>query len=253
MSIKPSPNVLRLGSVAATLAFSVQAGLAQTAPTTPGANAAKVSSPTDASNPDMAPITVKAERAPGLTPGNVSSTTKGGTRLLEAPQSITVLTRELLDSRQDKSLVEALGGVAGVVAGERGRRGFDDFGIRGQAFGQEKFIDGLNTVRSGYVPAEEIFGAERIEVLKGPASLLFGNVRPGGLVNIVSKRPLYQPATKITAMAGSYESYRVEMDTSNFFDADRRFGYRLVGVRGDTEGVVNDRPQKGDGLLALAG
>ena len=239
MSIKPSPNVLRLGSVAATLAFSVQAGLAQTAPATPGANAAKVSSPTDANNPDMAPITVKAERTPGLTPGKVVSTTKGDTRLLEAPQSITVLTRELLDSRQDKSLVEALGGVAGVVAGERGRRGFDDFGIRGQAFGQEKFIDGLNTVRSGYVPAEEIFGAERIEVLKGPASLLFGNVRPGGLVNIVSKRPKREAFTEVAATVGNLGYKEATLDLGRPLSQDGRTAWRLAALTNDSDDLTD--------------
>ena len=139
--------------------------------------------------PTLPDVNIKASAEGGITPGKITVTTKGEANPLTTPQSITVVTRELMESRQDKTLVDAVSGVAGVVAGERGNRGFDDIAIRGQTYGQEKYIDGLSTVRQGYVPAEEIFGAERIEVLKGPASLLYGNVRPGGMVNVVSKRP----------------------------------------------------------------
>lgn len=180
-------------------------------------------------------IKVEASTEPGVTPGKITSTTKGDARPLETPQSITVLTRELLDSRQDKSLVEALASVAGVVAGERGRRGFDDFGIRGQVFGQEKYIDGLNTVRSGYVPAEEIFGAERIEVLKGPASVLFGSVRPGGLVNIVSKRPTQQAFSAIGVTVGNYDFKEGTIDMGHPLSEDGRAAFRVNGVINDSE------------------
>src|SRR5207245_1484033 len=57
--------------------------------------------------------------------------------------------------------------------------------------------------------------------------------------------------TRITAMGGTYDSYRVELDASNFFDHAHRFGYRLVGVYAYTDGVVRDRPEKGNGLRAI--
>lgn len=172
-----------------------------------------------------------------VTPGKIVSTTKGEARPLETPQSITVLTRELLESRQDKTLVEALQNVAGVVAGERGRRGFDDFGIRGQVFGQEKFVDGLNTVRSGYIPSEEVFGAERIEILKGPASLLFGNVRPGGLVNVVSKRPKREAFGEVGFTVGSYGLREGTVDIGRPLSETGRAAFRINAVanRSDDE------------------
>lgn len=116
------------------------------------------------------------------------SSTKSDLPLAETPQSVTVLTRAQLDSRQVQNLNEALQGVAGVVGGNYGRRGWDDFVIRGQRASESVYVDGLKLEQGNWV-AQESFGVERIEVLKGPASVTFGLVQPGGMVNMVSKRP----------------------------------------------------------------
>ena len=165
--LRMTPVALALGVV---WGLAPLAAIAQQAPSTTAAPTAPVQA--EPVLPAQIPphqeaklptVTVRGSVAPGVTPGTITSTTKGEARALETPQSITVLTRERLDQTQVKTLVEALGSVAGVVAGDRGNRGFDDFGIRGVDVGsnQEKYVDGLNTMRSGYVPAEEIFGAER--------------------------------------------------------------------------------------------
>ncbi len=184
-------------------------------------------------------IKVQGSTEGAVTPGKITSTTKGETKLLTAPQSISVVTRELMDSRQDKTLIDAVRGVAGVVAGERGNRGFDDIGIRGQAFGQEKYIDGLNTMRQGYVPAEEIFGAERIEVLKGPASLLYGNVRPGGMVNVVSKQPKAQAFGELGASIGNYGFKQLTADLGRPISEDGRSAFRLVALGNDSDDATD--------------
>jgi iron complex outermembrane receptor protein len=188
---------------------------------------------------ELPPVTVEAEQDSGVTPGKITSTTKGDADPLTTPQSISVVTRELMDSRQDKSLVEAVSGVAGVVAGERGNRGFDDIGIRGQVFGQEKYIDGLSTMRQGYVPAEEIFGAERIEVLKGPASLLYGKVRPGGMVNVVSKRPKREAFGDLGLTAGSYGFKQFTADLGRPLSADGRSAFRVAALTNDSDDVID--------------
>ncbi len=187
--------------------------------------------------------TVKVEGSvvPGVTPGTVISTTKGGSRLLEYPQSITVLTRERLDQTQVKTLVEALSGVAGVVSGERGNRGFDDFGIRGAEVGgnQEKYLDGLDTMRSGYLPAEEIFGAERIEVLKGSASVLFGRVRPGGLINLVSKRPKAEAFGALGVSAGNLGFKEVTADLGRPLWTGSRSAFRVASLLSDSDDATD--------------
>ncbi|MFG6447504.1 TonB-dependent siderophore receptor [Roseateles sp. BYS180W] len=178
---------------------------------------------------------LKARAAQDDSAGRATTTTKGETRLLELPQSISVVTRERIDQTQAKSLAEALSGVAGVVAGERGRRGFDDIGIRGQIFGQEKFVDGLMTMRPGYMPAEELFGAERVEVLKGPASLLFGSVRPGGMVNVVSKRPQREAFTRLALNAGSHGFKEATLDVGRSFAQQQRHAWRVAALVNDSD------------------
>lgn len=226
-SVHPTLTLLATAAIVA-----CQAAHAQTT-TSPQAPAA-ASAPADGAT-ELPAVKVKAAADKGVTPGKITSTTKGEAQPLTTPQSISVVTRELMDSRQDKTLVEAVRGVAGVVAGERGNRGFDDIGIRGMVFGQEKYIDGLTTMRQGYVPAEEIFGAERIEVLKGPASLLYGLVRPGGLVNIVSKRPRREAFGELGLTLGNYGYKQVTADLGRPLSADGRSAFRVAALVNDSD------------------
>ncbi|GGY56085.1 TonB-dependent siderophore receptor [Pseudoduganella albidiflava] len=134
------------------------------------------------------------------------STTRSDKSLHETPQSITVLTRELLDARQATTLDEAIETVAGVASSTLGRRGWDDFIIRGQSAADTMYLDGLRIGQANWI-AQEVFGAERIEVVKGPASVYFGQVTPGGTVNIVSKRPRAEAFTQLGITVGS-DGYR---------------------------------------------
>ncbi len=231
------PQTIRPTLIAAALALLAHGAQAQTASSN-ATSQAPANQQAD-STPQLPSVGVKAKAGNGVTPGKITATTKGESNPLTTPQSITVITRELMESRQDKTLVDAVSGVAGVVAGERGNRGFDDIGIRGQVFGQEKYVDGLNTVRQGYVPAEEIFGAERIEILKGPASLLYGNVRPGGMVNVVSKRPKAEAFSELGATVGSYGYRQLTADLSRPLSDDARSAFRVVALTNDSDDVVD--------------
>ncbi len=226
MSIINPQSPLRPTLLAAALALACPSAFAQSTPAT------------DNKLPE---IKVKASAVPVVTPGTITSTTKGEARPLETPQSITVLTRERLDQTQVKTLVEALGSVAGVVAGERGNRGFDDFGLRGVDVGgnQEKYVDGLNTMRSGYAPAEEIFAAERIEVLKGSASLLFGQVRPGGLVNIVSKRPKPEAFGELGMTVGNLGMKQITVDMGRPLSTDGHSAFRIAALLNDSKDATD--------------
>ena len=227
--------------LAAALALVCNGSFAQSTSIAAETGADKASGQAAEKTTQLPEVKVKAAAAPGVTPGKITSTTKGDTRALETPQSITVLTREKLDQTQVKSLVEALGSVAGVVAGERGNRGFDDFGIRGVDVGgnQEKYLDGLNTMRSGYVPAEEVFGAERIEVLKGGASLLFGQVRPGGLINIVSKRPRREAFGELAVTVGNLGLKQLTVDLGRPLSADGRSAFRVAALANESDDATD--------------
>lgn len=130
-------------------------------------------------------------------------TTKSDKPLFETPQSISVVTRELMDARQVTTLDEAIETVAGVTSSSLGRRGWDDFLIRGQSASDTMYLDGLRIGQGNWV-AQEIFGAERLELIKGPASIYFGQVTPGGTVNIVSKRPQSEAFNRAGFSVGTY-------------------------------------------------
>ncbi|MES2027297.1 MAG: TonB-dependent siderophore receptor [Pseudomonadota bacterium] len=158
--------------------------------------------PSEAEHSVLPQIQVVGSNQDGFSTQTVS-TTKSDKPLFETPQSISVVTRELMDARQATTLDEAIETVAGVTSSILGRRGWDDFMIRGQNAADTMYLDGLRIGQSNWV-AQEIYGAERIEVIKGPASIYFGQVTPGGTVNVISKRPRAEAFNQVGFTVGSY-------------------------------------------------
>jgi iron complex outermembrane recepter protein len=120
--------------------------------------------------------------------------------LMETPQAITVVNRELLDSQNAVKLDDALKNVAGVIAGGY-YDGWDYYRIRGFDASFNTYIDGL---RGGNGVMEETWGLESVEVLKGPSSALYGQSVLGGLVNIVTRKPVPANFAHLQLTAGSY-------------------------------------------------
>lgn len=147
----------------------------------------------------------------GFATRRAAGVSKSSTPVAETSQSISIVTRDLMDSQQTQTLNDALQNVAGVVTNTFGRRGWDDFIIRGQRASESIFVDGLLVEANNRV-AQEMYGAERVEVLKGPASILFGSVQPGGLVNIVSKRPRAERFGELGFTVGNHGLRQVAAD-----------------------------------------
>ncbi|MCF5722757.1 TonB-dependent siderophore receptor, partial [Pseudomonas syringae] len=162
----------------------------------------------------------------GSTPVQV---TKSNVPLAETAQTITVVPRAVLDSQQALSLTDALQNVPGVTAGTYGRRGWDDLIIRGQVASDSLFVDGLRTSSSNRV-AQQLFGAEQVEVLKGPASLLYGLVMPGGVVNMVTKRPKADPFANIDFTYGSNDLRQGTFDVGTPLSENGKAAIRLNGL-----------------------
>lgn len=179
---------------------------------------------------ELPSVTVIAAADPatdvGFATRRPAGVTKSGESAADAAQSITVITRDLLDSQQARSLGDALQNAAGVVTNAYGRRGWDDFMIRGQRASESVFVDSL-LVDSRNRIAQEMFGAERVEVLKGPASVLFGAVQPGGLVNIVSKRPRPELFGELGLTVGNYGFRQVTADVGTPLAQDSKAAFRL--------------------------
>lgn len=158
------------------------------------------------------------------------------TPLFETAQAISVLTSQQLEQKQAKTLAEALDGVAGVSAGQYGRRGWDDFIIRGQISSAQTYIDGLRIQTSNNVlRSEDISGLKSIEVVKGPTSVGFGLSLPGGLVNLTTKRPQAETAYKGTLSYGSYGLKEGTFDLNYAPNQTEKGAFRLVGRISDQD------------------
>lgn len=149
-------------------------------------------------------VTASADDAYVATQAN--SVLKSDKPLFETAQSVSVITREQLDQKQATTLTEALNGVAGVSAGQYGRRGWDDMTIRGQLTSSQVLVDGMRTATStNFLNSMDISGLESVQVVKGPASVGFGQMQPGGVINLATKRPKAENFNHVNLSYGSYD------------------------------------------------
>lgn len=180
------------------------------------------------------------ERARGHVDGylaNLSATaTKTDTPILETPQSISVVTRDQITAQGAQSINEALRYTPGVSLVDFGANAFFD-SVRLRGFEAPRFLDGLrlpNDSTTFAVPRIEPYGLERLEVLKGPSSGLYGQSNPGGLINMVSKRPTESPHYDVVGTFGSFERFQGAFDVGGPVDKNGEFLYRLVGLGRDS-------------------
>lgn len=167
-------------------------------------------------------VEVTATQSALYAPPLDSNIGKGGVPLAENPQNITIVNRNQLDDLGVSRLEDALRGVAGVQTGGY-YSGWDYFRIRGFDADFNTYIDGL---RGSNGMAEEIFGLEQVEVVKGPAAL-YGSGPIGGLVNLVSKSPTDTAFTQIGATVGSYDYYEGTVDFNQPLNAGKTVLFRL--------------------------
>ena len=173
-------------------------------------------------------VTVKSSRAAESDYGtdSASSATKTDTPLLQTPQSIQVVTRELIEDQASLKLEDVLRNVAGVMPG--GYYGtYDFFRIRGFDAAGYTYLDGLSVSKNSIMINRELYGLEQVEVVKGPASTLYGAGSAGGLVNMVSKRPQRDNFVQPEFTAGSWHYYQPALDANAVLNADRTLYGRL--------------------------
>jgi iron complex outermembrane receptor protein len=176
----------------------------------------------------------------GLREKGTGAATKTDTPLMEAPQSITVIDSEELARRNALSINQALGYVAGVSPNQRGGMvtRYDQLILRG--FTPGVYLDGMRLLAGPYsMPQIDFNRIDQIDIVKGPASVLYGNSTPGGLVNLTSKMPEAKASGRVELAAGNYDFLRAAADINQPLDADGRLLFRIVGGW-----------QKGDGFTA---
>jgi iron complex outermembrane recepter protein len=139
---------------------------------------------------------------------NASTATKSDMPVLETPRAVSTISRQLLNDQNAVKLEDALKNVAGVIPGGY-YADWDYFRIRGFEASASTYIDGLLFDGGSN---EELFGLDKIEVLKGPISGLYGSGPPGGMVNLITKKPVAEDFANVSMDFGSYGYYQPSLD-----------------------------------------
>lgn len=144
---------------------------------------------------------------------------------MDLPQSVSVVGQGLIRDQQAQRLSDIIKNVNGVyVATTRGSVQ-ESFSARGYAFGTNNLFKNGSRVNSGAMP--EVSSLERVEVLKGSAAILYGNVAPGGIVNMVTKQPKFNFGGEVSFRTGSYDLYKPAFDV--YGPVSAAIAYRLIG------------------------
>ncbi|MDF3195635.1 TonB-dependent siderophore receptor [Pseudomonas sp. 1928-m] len=178
------------------------------------------------------------ESAWGPAPGYLASRTAAGSKtdtpLLEAPRSISVATREQMQDRGVHSLDDAVKYMPGIVSSSFGSDTRYDW-MRVRGFEPTHFLDGLPLPRGVYAnPKPETWNLDRLALLRGPASSVYGQTPPGGLLDMVSRRPNAETAHEIEVQYGSDNHRQINFASTGTLDEQGQFLYGLSGVVRDS-------------------
>ncbi|MCG6577033.1 TonB-dependent siderophore receptor [Pseudomonas sp. AF32] len=176
--------------------------------------------------------------------------TKTSTALRETSQSVSVVTREQMDDQGAQTVSQAMRYTPGVLTNPYGAthrydyvamRGFNDGSV------DNIYLDGLKSMGdSGTYSSIQIdpYFLERVDILKGPSSVLYGRSSPGGLVALTSKKPLHEAYRQVQATVGTQGQRGVGFDFTGPVDDDKRIAYRLIGLADTSDTQFDHNKEK---------
>lgn len=185
--------------------------------------------------PETAIIGVEnTESAWGPVEGYLAKRTAAGTKtdtaLVEAPRSISVATRQQMEDRGVHSLDDAVRYMPGITSASFGSDTRLDW-MRVRGFEPTQFLDGLPLPRGVYAnPKPETWNLDRLALLRGPASSIYGQTPPGGLLDMVSRRPEAEASHEIQVQYGSDNHRQINFASTGKIDDEARFLYSVSGV-----------------------
>ncbi|PML48222.1 ligand-gated channel protein [Vibrio lentus] len=176
-----------------------------------------------------------------------NTATKSALEPEETPQGITVIDEEQLEQRGVKSLNQALRYAPGVVTEQKGASVtmYDTFSIRGFSNNQS-YYDGLVLpFLTGWnlQPQIDPIAIQQVEVFKGPTSVLYGAMPPGGMVNMIAKTSQEDGSTKVGVSTGSRNLMEASIDTTGQL-GDSDFSYRLVALARKQDSQVDNAEEE---------
>ncbi|WP_460094773.1 TonB-dependent siderophore receptor [Pseudomonas sp. H2_E02] len=176
--------------------------------------------------------------------------TKTSTALRETSQSVSVVTREQMDDQGAQTVSQAMRYTPGVLTNPYGAthrydyvamRGFNDGSV------DNIYLDGLKSMGdSGTYSSMQVdpYFLERVDILKGPSSVLYGRSSPGGLVALTSKKPQYEAYHQIQATVGTQGQRGMGFDFTGPVDDDKRITYRLIGLADTSDTQFDHNKEK---------
>lgn len=173
--------------------------------------------------------------APTIAAKRTATATKTDTPIEKTPQSISVVTREEMDMKQPGTVKQALAYTPSVFATRGASTTYDVVSIRGfttsSTVNTNQYLDGMKLQGDNYSEASmDPYFLERVELLRGPTSVLYGKSHPGGVVSMVSKRPTTEPLKEIQFKMGTDNLWQTGFDFSDAIDDDGVWSYRLTGL-----------------------
>ncbi|ATI12519.1 Ferrichrysobactin receptor [Acetobacter pomorum DM001] len=177
----------------------------------------------------------------GYVAENTMSATKTNTSIMEIPNSIHVVTKQLIIDQQPQTIAQALRYVPGIYAeslgtGDVGAASDGSNSIKQRGFSTTQFVDGL--MGTSGASGETAF-VERIEAVNGPASVMYGQTTPGGMIGITLKKPTTTPLHEVSVGFGNWGRYEGTFDYSDKVNKSGTLRFRVAGI-GVTQGTQTD-------------
>lgn len=180
----------------------------------------------------------------GVVPDVTATATKTDTAILETPQSVSVVGTTQIEQTGAQTLAQSLNYVPGVQSfGARDGTGDSLItrGFRLDPYTGNIFRDGMRLQVNLYDGAQELYGLERVELLRGPSSILYGQSGPAGVLNTVSKRPTDYPLRSVEVQAGTFDWMQLAGDVGGPI-GDGPLSWRLTGLVRDADTFIDDIP-----------
>ncbi|WP_333501388.1 ferrichrome porin FhuA [Kluyvera genomosp. 2] len=173
--------------------------------------------------------------APTIAAKRSATATKTDTPIEKTPQSVSVITRQELDMRQPTTVKDAMAYTPSVFSTRGSSSTYDVVSIRGftapTTVNTNQYLDGMKLQGNNYSEVSmDPYFLERVEVMRGPTSVLYGNSNPGGIVSMVSKRPTTEPLHEIQFKMGTDNLWQTGFDFSDAIDDAGVWSYRLTGL-----------------------
>ena len=176
--------------------------------------------------------------APTIAAKRSATATKTDTPIEKTPQSVSVVTRQEMEMRQPTTVKEALSYTPSVFSTRGSSTTYDVVTIRGfttsTTVNTNQYLDGMKLQGNNYSEVSmDPYFLERVEVMRGPTSVLYGNSNPGGIVSMVSKRPTTEPLKEVQFKMGTDNLWQTGFDFSDAIDDAGVWSYRLTGLGRD--------------------